>query len=148
MAQGDAETFGFVQPLQRLVEVDQPRLIACRSRIVLARFDFRDVAGVPGLALQIEARGDALDPGGEGALAPELGAFLERLQECVLSDVVGLGDLRSHASQQEPHGRAVAAHQFAELPPSTRRREGGEFDVVVVHKGLGHDSSPQFPGDP
>ena len=60
-----------------------------------------------------------------------------------LADGVGLGPLRAHPPEQGPHGRAVAADQFAELAPPARRRQGGELHVVMVHQGLGHDCFPR-----
>src|SRR5690606_13283310 len=75
MTQGDAQAFGLAEAPQGFVQIDAADAVDGGRGVF--RFGFRHIARLPGDTLQIETRGDALDPGGEGALAPELGAFLE-----------------------------------------------------------------------
>src|SRR3989344_4404023 len=123
VTEGDAQALRLTEALQRLVQVDPAGMIGRRSHIFA--FQFSHIASFLRDALDVEPGGDALDPGREGAVASELGAALERLDEGVLGDVVGQGGLGAHAPQQAPHRRAVAAHELSELAPSARRREGG-----------------------
>ena len=42
----------------------------------------------------------------------------------------------------------MTAHQFTELAPPARRREGGELDIVSVDQGLGHAFPPSACAQP
>ncbi|MNE14470.1 hypothetical protein D3C80_1073510 [compost metagenome] len=130
MAQGNAQALDFVQRFQRFIQVHPADAVDDGSG--LFGRDFSHIARLLRDSLQIQPRRDALDPGGEGALAPELGALLERQQEGVLGHVVGQGGLGAHAAQQGAHRRAVPAHQFAELAAAARRREADQFDIVQI----------------
>ena len=140
MTKGNTQSFRLAERLERFVEIDDPGMIGRGGGLFIP--DLGDIAGFPGDPLDIEARCDPLDPGRKCALSAELGAPLERLDEGVLGDVVGQRGLGPHPPQQAAHRRAVAAHQFSELPPSPRRRKGGELDVVPVDQGLGHAEVP------
>ena len=143
MTQADADALYLRKRLQRLIKIDASRRVDRRRGFL--HLDLIDITRLARSPLQIQTRGDPLDPGGEGALAAKLSAPLKGGDEGVLGHVVGLGGLGAHAAQQGADRRPVPTNQFAELAPPTSRRLGGQLYVVSVSQGHRHVLPPSRP---